>query len=251
MSNTLNADVYEEMPVSLDEFLDSERYLGKFTNNGKTVYPFWREKLNELFADDASYINMSITGDAESGKTTATVLGIAYLLYRLLCLNNPQEYWGFPQDNKISVAFYNTVQNLAMGTAYTKLHSALCESPWFLEHGTVSNEGYIGTFEPNKGITIDTALTAKGMLGKQVFAVVLDEDRLAKDDGDEDELKAELLKTYSALVARVQSRFTRDGKCYGKLFAISADNNATCIVTDNYLKNKSDTLVINATKSDN
>lgn len=247
MNNTLNADAYEEIPVSLDEFLDSERYLGKFTNKGETVYPFWRKKLNELFADAANYINVSITGYTGTGKTTAATLGTAYLLYRLLCLKNPQEYWGFPQDNAISVVFYNTVPHLAMGMAYTKLHSALCESPWFLEHGTVSTEGHIVTFEPNKGITIDTAVTVKGTLGKQVFAVVLDEDRPSKDEADEDELKAELIKTYSTLIARVKSRFTRDGKCYGKLFAISSDNNATCVVTEEYLKDKSDTLVIDVT----
>lgn len=251
MSDTRDLNIYEEIPVSLDEFLNSERYLGKFTDNGNMIYPTVRQKLNELFADDTNYVNVSLTGEAGTGKTTVAVLGTAYLLYRLLCLKNPQEYWGFPQNNAISIVFYNTLQHLAMGLAYTKLHRALCASPWFLEHGTVSTEGYIITFEPGKNIVIDTAISAKGTLGKQVYAVILDECDYDKTKISEDDLKAELLMVYSSLSARVRSRFTRDSNVFGMLFAISAKNNANNIITDNYLKDKSDTFAINLSKSDN
>ena len=251
MNNTINTEAYEEIPVSIDEFLDSERYLGKFTDKGNMIYPTVRQKLNELFADDTKYVNVSLTGGAGTGKTTVTVLGTAYLLYKLLCLKNSQEYWGFPQDNKISIVFYNTLQHLAMGTAYELLHKILCESPWFLEHGTVLTEGNIVTFEPGKNIVIDTAISATGTFGKQVYAVILDECDYDKTKISEDELQAELLKVYSSLEARVKSRFTREGNVFGMLFAISADSNANNIVTDKYLKDKSDTFAINLSKSDN
>lgn len=31
-------DVYDEIPVSIDEFIENPRYLGKVLNGGKSIY---------------------------------------------------------------------------------------------------------------------------------------------------------------------------------------------------------------------
>ena len=39
-------DVYEELPVSIDEFLENPKYLGGTLNHGKALYPKWRYHLS-------------------------------------------------------------------------------------------------------------------------------------------------------------------------------------------------------------
>ena len=47
---------YKEAPPSMDEFLNSPKFLGKLTNNGKSVYPVWRDTLQLVAKEDSKYI---------------------------------------------------------------------------------------------------------------------------------------------------------------------------------------------------
>ena len=61
---------YEEIPVDIDTFLEDPEYLGKATNLGTQIYPFWRQKLREFFAGgDTDYTECALTGAIGIGKT--------------------------------------------------------------------------------------------------------------------------------------------------------------------------------------
>lgn len=45
------------------------------------------------------------------GKTTIAVTGMAYLLHRLLCLKNPQEYYNLQGNSQIVFVFFNTTMD--------------------------------------------------------------------------------------------------------------------------------------------
>lgn len=45
------------------------------------------------------------------GKTSISVIGMAYLLHRLLCLKNPQEYYNLQGNSKIVFTFFNTTMD--------------------------------------------------------------------------------------------------------------------------------------------
>ncbi|CAH9017387.1 hypothetical protein VP150E351_P0237 [Vibrio phage 150E35-1] len=45
------ASGYREVPVSIDEFVESDEYLGQETDNGRLIYPGWRERLRSEFPD--------------------------------------------------------------------------------------------------------------------------------------------------------------------------------------------------------
>ena len=47
-NTVINYD-YDEMPVDIDTFLEDDEYLGKVTKNGKTIYPYWRNVLRDIF----------------------------------------------------------------------------------------------------------------------------------------------------------------------------------------------------------
>lgn len=40
---------YEEAPPSIDEFIEDEFYLGDITDNGKSIYPYWRIFLRDMY----------------------------------------------------------------------------------------------------------------------------------------------------------------------------------------------------------
>ena len=44
-------EVYEELPVSIDEFVENPKYLGGTLNFGKALYPKWRYHLRKIFED--------------------------------------------------------------------------------------------------------------------------------------------------------------------------------------------------------
>lgn len=55
-------EVYEEIPVDVDTFLESSNYLGNTTNNGKAIYPTWRQVIRDIFEDPYKYTTIVLTG---------------------------------------------------------------------------------------------------------------------------------------------------------------------------------------------
>lgn len=55
-------EVYEEIPVDIDTFLESPNYLGNTTNRGKAIYPAWRQAMRDIFKDPYRYTTVILTG---------------------------------------------------------------------------------------------------------------------------------------------------------------------------------------------
>ena len=84
-------------PIPIEEFIESPEYLGM---KGQ-VYPAVMQCLVELnnpeveglghgYRLGAAYIEAALTGAIGTGKTTIAILTIAYQLYVLSCLRDPQ-----------------------------------------------------------------------------------------------------------------------------------------------------------------
>lgn len=162
---------YDEVPVDIDTFIDDERYLGNALGN--TVYPYWRKVLREIFKPGAKYFEVVFTGAIGVGKSTVADIGIAYTLYKLLCLKNPQSYYGLTKSSIMTINFFNVSLDLSYGVAFSKLQAMLLESPWFLEHGEIigtKNEVYV----PGKNIQFKVGSQEEHALGQDVFCLTGD-----------------------------------------------------------------------------
>ena len=213
---------YEEIPVDIDTFLESDDYLGRATNYGKQIYPFWREQLRKMFANgEMDYEEVAFTGAIGIGKTAIADYAISYLLYRLLCLRSPQRYFGFADTDKIAIFFFNATVELAMSVGYNRLHSICMTSPWFLAHGEVKGSKSNPYYLPSKGIEIKAGSQASHGLGQQIFCGMLDEVNFAPGASATME-KSKIMQTYSSVKARIKSRFIKDGKLLGKMFLVSS-----------------------------
>ena len=237
---------YKEIPVSIDEFICNPIYLGKSTRNGESIYPYWREKYKEIFDPSKNYEEVVLTGAIGVGKTRTAVVCLCYLLYRLMCLKNPQEYFRFNEGDKITIFFLNITLTLAEGVGYETMHDYLIHSPWFVERGTITGRKNL-RYNPPHNIAITFGSKGEHALGQQIFAAFLDEVDF-KQGGIKGasalEASNAIMSAYRTIKARITSRFTKNNVLYGKLFLVSSKKSEHDFLEAYVQKMKSDRMLV-------
>ena len=89
---------YAEIPVDIITVIKDYRYLGKawHTSDGKCkLFHYWEEKLKQLFPDPytTNYNNFIESGARGIGKSEIAVTCALYMMYRVMCLKNPLEFF--------------------------------------------------------------------------------------------------------------------------------------------------------------
>jgi len=259
--NRIRAEDYEEIPVDIRTFICDPEYLGKSTDGGTSIYPYWIKVLEKIFAPDSKIMEVVLTGAIGIGKSTVAVIGMAYTLYRLMCLKSPAEYYGLMGGSKIAEAIFNIDLQHVTGIGYGKLQATLKQSPWFIKHGIlrgrtatlVTNQVLAGnevpqaaidelTFEPSKDITILIGSKVTHFTGYDVFCAFLDEMNFYEKgkqvpNTNESFTATEIMQVYMAIKRRMQSRFMVYGKIPGVIFMVSskkAENEALEMYANKY-----------------
>ena len=76
-----------------------------------------------------------------SGKDLVCSLIQAYVVYILLCLKNPQDYFGFALGEPCDILNVGTKGDQAERTYFTKFRARLLKWEWMLSHFNVTDEG--------------------------------------------------------------------------------------------------------------
>lgn len=225
---------YREIPVDIDTFLNSDTYLGRTNRNGASVYPFWRKELHNVFGAGNKYYEWILTGATRIGKTSTAISAAAYMLYRLMCLKDPQKYFGKKEVSKFSILFFNITKEMAKGVAFREFNDTLKECPWFNAHGHFSKSEENFYYIPEGGkIVIDYGSDAAHGLGKQVFCAIMDEINFSQAGvKDVKKAKAKMRNTYTTVVARVSGTFKHGGQVFGKIFACSSKRSDSDFMED-------------------
>ena len=93
-------DVLYRRPVpTIHEFLNDKFYMG-YSN--ATLYPFWKEKLEEIFREGSPIRKVIFGGSIGIGKSTVARKAFLYVLYRILCLRYPRAVFNIDQDSTIA-----------------------------------------------------------------------------------------------------------------------------------------------------
>lgn len=164
---------YKEIPVDIDTFLCDDYYLGKTNRNGEAIYPFWKDFMRKLFHAGNKYEEVFLTGATRIGKSSTAITCTAYMLYKLMCLRDPQQYFGKKDVSVFSILFFNLTKELAAGVAYREFQDTILASPWFLDHGNRKGSDKNPYYIPDGGkVVIDYGSDAAHSLGKQCFCVV-------------------------------------------------------------------------------
>ncbi len=217
---------YKEIPVDKYTFLTDDEYLGQSNNNGKSIYPAWMDVMLELEQTKNQYYEIVFTGATRTGKTSTAVSDAAYQLYRLMCLRNPQEFFGLKAVTSISIFFFNLTATLARGVAFKEFNSTLAASPYFQKHGHFTRSESHPAYVPEGGlIEVTYGSDASHALGRAAFVVVFDEVNFSQAGiKDIEKSKARMKEKYDTLVARVTGTFVKNGEVFGKIYVISSKN---------------------------
>ncbi len=230
LMDLLMDSMWKHKPVSMEQFLTDEFYLGKST---KQLYKPLRDDLIEVF-ETGNYNEVIMGGALGVGKTTIGCIGMMRNLYYLTCLRDPHAALSQSGGKPIALAFINKTQRLAMQTAGPDVKNHLDLSEFFREVvGFVDYGGNgigIGPLraingkvrkkvEYHKICLIFDSVQAPNLLGKDLLRYMLDETnfstRRKRVTDDPHVVGAEAYDlvedTYNKLNKRVSSRFASSG----------------------------------------
>jgi hypothetical protein len=231
---------FEEVPVTINEFLHNRHYLGNalYDPDGRfTLFPYWEEKLKEIFPTPTTtkYNTVVFTGAIGLGKSTVAVICLLYMLYRLLCLKDPYLFYGMQPIDKLSISLMNITLENAKGVALDKMNQMIMSSSWFMSHGTMSGTSNL-VFHPDKHIELITASSNNQVIGRCIFANFTDEVNFGLTS-DVEKLKKKQKTLISQIDARMKSRFLR-GTYLPTLNIIASSKNSEQSFLEDFINSK-------------
>lgn len=132
---------YKKMPVSIEEFIESPYYLGKVYGN-KQLYPYWKQKLKELFPNPitVAYPIVILTGAIGSGKSTFSKIAALYTMHKLDCVKDVHQALNVAKGKLIKFSFQHRTADLAYADFLSSIDTIRSESPYFMTDFSIDEE---------------------------------------------------------------------------------------------------------------
>ena len=223
--SALDEDPFEEYPVDLDTFVHSENYLAQpgLSNIQRDMV----ESMSQIFRQEDLARWMSEEEAAKfyrkytkqevilqlgkgSGKDYTSTVGVAYLVYKLLCLKNPAAYFGKPTGDAIDIINVAINAQQAKNVFFKGFKSKIIQSPWFAG----KFESKMDSVEFDKAITVYSGHSEReSHEGLNLILAVLDEISgfaMESNSGNENAKTGDAI--YKAFRGSVDSRFPDFGK---------------------------------------
>jgi hypothetical protein len=213
--------VYKWQPVSIEEYIRSPYYL----NKADAVYPEVMKELIEL--NSGKYVEAVLTGGIGSGKTTSALYTIAYQLYILSCIEQPQKLFGLDPSHEILFIFQSMTKQLASGVDYRRFKTMIETSPYFKENFPYDPKIDSRLVFPNRIEVVPVSGAETAAIGQNVIGGIIDElnymaviekSKHSVDAGTYDQA----VSVYNSIARRRKSRFMKLGKLPGILCLVSS-----------------------------
>jgi len=215
---------FEEMPVDVEEFVTSDKYLGsvplseyqyQIIRAATQIYKkhtliklYGEEKGTERWNTTVNEVIMML--GKGSGKDFSSTVACAYLVYLLLCLKDPAKYFGKPAGDAIDIINIAINSQQAKNVFFKGFLSRIENSPWFL--GKYTNTSDAVKFD--NAITVHSGHSQReSWEGYNVILVILDEISgfaMESTSGNDQAKTADAI--YKMYRASVDSRFPDVGK---------------------------------------
>lgn len=216
----LLAATYRAPLPPIEQFIDDPFYLGLGDQCCEAV----RRTLCDLFDPSAQYREAALIWGIGAGKSFLTSIANSYIVYRALCLRDPQAYYGFAPGSNIAVVNFSVTATQAHKVVFGEIRERIDNAPCFREQGFRRDQRIQSELRwPDSGLVIFPGNSqATSAIGYNVLAAVVDEAsflpdveasvRVAGQSGNYRYDAAEEL--YNAIVKRILSRgnakFRRD-----------------------------------------
>jgi hypothetical protein len=119
---------YETAPADIRTFLTDPYFLGE---SGGSLWERLKDDLVELFEGD--YHEAALGGSLGWGKTFAATTAMAYVLYQMSCLRNPQSAYGIAPGSHIYLAMLSVTERVARRVPVNELIAKITHSRYFKE----------------------------------------------------------------------------------------------------------------------
>lgn len=208
---------FKEIPVDIETFLTNDNYLGKPWKDatGKSkVYPFWMDVLKKIFPTniDTDYDTLLESGARGIGKSEVACGAVCtYLMYRVMCLKNPLEYYHLKLTEKIAFAFMNIKLDLSEAIATDKFQKTVQMSPWFMSKGSMTQRNNKPFWNPPDPIEIIIGSQSDDVIGRPIFFAFFDEISFLKNQ-DVEIQKKKALDMIDTALGGMRTRFIHNGK---------------------------------------
>lgn len=220
-----SSNVWEEVPVPLEEFIYSKDYLAHpplsdvqmdIAHSMSQILK--KETLDELYDEATAEHLWSITKkdlflllSKGSGKNTITQIAFLYIIYQLLCMRSPQEYYGKPLDDNIDIVNMATNARQAVNGFFNKTKAMVKSCQWF--NGKWQ--------ERTNDLRFDKFVTLHSLHSRPESAEALNIIACCLDEIDSPDIDGEEMFNY--LSGTVTSRYPILGKVACLSFARSSD----------------------------
>lgn len=236
---------YDEIPVDIETFITDDRYLGKAWKDasGKLkLYPFWMDRLKELFPTnvDTAYNTFLESGARGIGKSEiACGCVCTYLMYRVMCMKNPLEFFHLKQTEKICFAFMNIKLALAEEIAASKFQNTIQMSPWFMSRGSMTSKNNKPWWTPPYPIQLIIGSQSDDVIGLPIYFAFFDEISFIKNQ-DIDKQKKKAKDMIDTAIGGMFTRFIHAGK-NPTVLAVASSKRSEQSFMEEYIKTLSKT----------
>lgn len=213
----LKYEDYKEIPVEIEQFITDDNYLGRAwkDSEGKLkLYPFWLETLKKIFPNnlDVDYDTLLESGARGIGKSEIACGCVgAYLMYRVMCLKNPLEFYHLKPTEKICFAFMNIKKELSEEIATSKFQNTIQMSPWFMSKGKMTQRNNQPYWVPPDPISIIIGSQSDDVIGQPIYFAFFDEISFIKNQ-DIDKQKKKAKDMIDTAIGGMVTRFIHKGK---------------------------------------
>jgi hypothetical protein len=225
----LDGDEFDEIPVSIEEFTTSDRYLSlpplsehQYQCIKAMTQIYKKDTLIRVFGEDGGLKRYKQTCNEVilqlgkgSGKDYMSTVAVAYMVYLLLCLKDPAKYYGKPPGDAIDIINIAINADQAKNVFFKGFRKRIEDSPWF--QGKYSVTAQAVAFD--KSVTCHSGHSEReSWEGYNVICVILDEISgfsMESTSGNDQSKTAQAI--YDMYRASVDSRFPD----YGKVILLS------------------------------
>lgn len=195
---------FEQRPASIVEFLGPN-----YLNIMDKMRPSIIKMLLDIFGKEtnpdriARYKEGIITGGIGIGKTTIASIVNVYMCHWVLCLHNPQDYFGLLDGSRIAFMQMSTSGNQAKEVVFGDVKARIENSPWFKKYYTYDKSFKNQIRFPKDIWIIPGDSTETTFEGYNILGGVLDEADSHKVTDNKDYAQ----QGYDTIVGRMSSRF--------------------------------------------
>lgn len=164
---------WQEIPPSITDFILEPEYL----DQGDFVCDAVLQTLENLFNPKHEYREGVLVWGIGAGKSYACSIALAYTAYCILCLRDPQDYYGLAPGSEIAVVNFSVTATQAKKVVFGEVLARLKNAPCFQRPGFRRDERINSELRwPEKNVIIFPGNSeAESAIGYNVLASVVDE----------------------------------------------------------------------------